>query len=132
MPTQNAALAADMLVWADPVIRDRIRFFWERALPAVAIDAARALTDAHWRMWRCALSGLPHAVTAGRRDLFSLAESAGLPAGIVASGDEAVIDEFADLIVTRCRRSPHFARDYTRVLVMIAASVLARDALKAA
>lgn len=89
------------------------------------------LADVQWRAWRCALSNLPHGAAASRRDLGALMRNAGLPAEIARDGDEAVIDEIAEVIVARFRRSPARAKDYTRALVLTAASLLAPPAVVA-
>ena len=58
-------LAAEILAWAEPMVRDRIDSFWLQA--ARSQDAARAIADQHWRVWRCALAGMPHGAAANRR-----------------------------------------------------------------
>lgn len=115
-------LAAEILIWAEPMVRDRLGYFWsERSQNA---DAARAIADQHWRVWRCALSGLPHGASANRRDLTTLVRGASLPASAIEQGDEDVIDEIAEVIVARFRRSPHRAKDYTKALIMTAAGLV--------
>ncbi|HMN70711.1 MAG TPA: hypothetical protein PKA55_02455 [Rhodoblastus sp.] len=89
------------------------------------------MADLHWRAWRCALSNLQHGAAASRRDLAVLARSAGLPAETIEGGDEAVIDEIAEVIVARFRRSPALAKDYTKALVLTAAGLLAPVAAQA-
>ena len=127
MRPQHLSLAADIMLWAEPMVRDRIGFFWERATRNP--DHARAIAEQHWRVWRCALSGLPHGATANRRDLATLIRAAGLAPDTVEIGDEAVIDEIAEVIVARFRRSPLKAKDYTKALVLVAAGlVVARQA----
>ena len=86
------------------------------------------LADLHWRAWRCALSSLTHGASASRRDLAALARSAGLQQDLIEGGDEAVIDEIAEVIIARFRRSPALAKDYTKALVLTAAGLLAPPA----
>jgi hypothetical protein len=124
----QATLAADMLSWAAPLVRDRIAAFWDQA--ACRDGAAERLCDLHWRVWRCALSGLPHGAASSRRDLVQLVRAASLPAQKVYDADEAVIDEIAEVIVARYRRSPNLAKDYTRALVLAAAGII-RDGRRA-
>ncbi|MFV0279983.1 MAG: hypothetical protein ACK5JM_04375 [Rhodoblastus sp.] len=94
----------------------------ESVLKGSAAD--KALTDLHWRVWRCALSNLPHGAAASRRDLAVLVRNAGLSSDIIKEGDEAVIDEIAEVIIARFRRSPALAKDYTKALVLTAAGLL--------
>lgn len=122
----NARLAADILLWAEPLARDRLTVFWSAAAREPA--SGKALADLHWRAWRCALSNLPHGAAASRRDLALLMRNAGLQAEIIRDGDEAVIDEIAEVIVARFRRSPARAKDYTKALVLTAAGLLAPPA----
>lgn len=119
----HARLAADILLWAEPLARDRLAAFWNAAAPESAV--ARALADLHWRAWRCALSNLRHGAEASRRDLAIRARNAGLPPETIEDADEAVIDEIAEVIVARFRRSPALAKDYTKALVLTAAGLLA-------
>ncbi len=120
---EREQLAAEILLWAEPLARDRLTAFWNAA--ARESDAGKALADLHWRAWRCALSNLQHGASASRRDLAVLARGAGLKADIIEEGDEAVIDEIAEVIIARFRRSPILAKDYTKALVMTAAGLLA-------
>ena len=87
--------------------------------------AGKTLADLHWRAWRCALSNLPHGAAASRRDLAIMTRGAGLNADLIAEADEAVIDEIAEVIIARFRRSPALAKDYTKALVLTAAGLLA-------
>ena len=119
----HARLAAEILLWAEPLARDRLSVFWGAAARESA--AGKALADLHWRAWRCALSNLPHGAVASRRDLAVLARGAGLQTDIVEDADEAVIDEIAEVIIARFRRSPALAKDYTKALVLTAAGLLA-------
>ena len=48
-----------------------------------------------------------------------------LPPETIEDADEAVIDEIAEVIVARFRRSPALAKDYTKALVLTAAGLLA-------
>lgn len=131
MRRETTPFTADILHWAEPLVRDRLAAFWERETNES--EAARPLCDLHWRVWRCALSDLPHGAAASRRDLADRVVAAGLPAHKVAQGDEVVIDELAEVIVARFRRSPALAKDYTKALVLTAASLLAPSgAVKAA
>lgn len=124
-------LSTEILAWAEPMVRDRLSFFWSQATRNP--DAARAIADQHWRVWRCALSGLPHGASANRRELTTLVRGASLTTATLEQGDEAVIDEIAEVIVARFRRSPHLAKDYTKALIMTAAGlVVARQASEAA
>ena len=123
MRLDHAKLAADILLWAEPLARDRLTAFWSAAAPESS--SGRMLADLHWRAWRCALSTLPQGAAASRRDLGALMRNAGLPAEIARDGDEAVIDEIAEVIIARFRRSPARAKDYTRALVLTAAGLLA-------
>lgn len=123
----NARLAADILLWAEPLARDRLAVFWDAAARESA--TAKTLADLHWRAWRCALSNLPHGAAASRRDLANLMRNAGLQAEIIRDGDEAVIDEIAEVIIARFRRSPARAKDYTKALVLTAAGLLAPQAV---
>lgn len=125
----HSRLAADILLWAEPLARDRLTAFWSAAARESA--AAKTLADAHWRAWRCALSNLPHGAAASRRDLGALMRNAGLPVEIVRDGDEAVIEEIAEVIIARFRRSPARAKDYTKALVLTAAGLLAPPAVAA-
>ncbi|MFT4098585.1 MAG: hypothetical protein QM651_15820 [Rhodoblastus sp.] len=126
MRLDHARLAADILLWAEPLARDRLAAFWSAAMPESA--DGKALADLHWRAWRCALSNLRHGAEASRRDLAISARSAGLPAQTIEDADEAVIDEIAEVIVARFRRSPALAKDYTKALVLTAAGLLAPPA----
>ncbi len=112
----------EILAWAEPLVRDRMTMFWGQA--RLERSAVQALADQHWRMWRCALSGLPHGVAANRRELMNLVRAAGFGAEALAEGDEAVIDEIAEVIVARFRRSPHRAKDYTKALIVTAAGLV--------
>ncbi len=123
----NSHLSTEILVWAEPLVRDRLVAFW--AGETRESDATRTLAELHWRMWRCALSNLPHGAAASRRELLQLADKVGVAAGAVAEGDEAVIDEIAEVIVARFRRSPGVAKDYTKALIMAAAGLLAPSAV---
>ena len=123
MRLDHAKLAAEILLWAEPLARDRLTAFWNAA--ARESGAGKPLADIHWRAWRCALSNLQHGASASRRDLAVLARGAGLQADIIEEGDEAVIDEIAEVIIARFRRSPILAKDYTKALVMTAAGLLA-------
>ena len=130
LPDQQT-LATEILVWAEPMVRDRIGIFWADVVSSP--DAARAIAEQHWRVWRCALSGLAHGAAANRKELMSLVRAASMTPGTLAMGDEAVIDEIAEVIVARFRRSPHLAKDYTKALIMTAAGlVVARQASEAA
>jgi len=119
----NARLAADILLWAEPLARDRLMAFWGAAARESA--AGKTLADLHWRAWRCALSNLPHGAAASRRDLAALVRNASLLIDVVEEADEAVIDEIAEVIIARFRRSPALAKDYTKALVLTAAGLLA-------
>lgn len=112
----------EILAWAEPLVRDRMNMFWRAA--GLDQKIAQSLAEQHWRMWRCALSGLPHGVAANRRELMKLLGVAGFGAQTLAEGDEAVIDEIAEVIVVRFRRSPHRAKDYTKALIMTAAGLV--------
>lgn len=122
----HARLAAEILLWAEPLARDRLTAFWTAA--ARESGAGKTLADLHWRAWRCALSSLTHGASASRRDLAALARSAGLQQDLIEGGDEAVIDEIAEVIIARFRRSPALAKDYTKALVLTAAGLLAPPA----
>jgi hypothetical protein len=131
VPPDQKNRAAEILAWAEPMVRDRISFFWSEATRSP--DAARAIAEQHWRVWRCALSGLPHGAAANRKELMILVRGAALTIATLEQGDEAVIDEIAEVIVARFRRSPHLAKDYTKALIMTAAGlVVARQASEAA
>lgn len=132
MRRDHLLLAADILVWAEPLVRDRIGAFWENA--ARNSDAARAIADQHWRVWRCALSGLSHGAASNRRDLTLLVRAASIGMDSLEDADEAVIDEIAEVIVARFRRSPLLAKDYTKALVLTATglAVARRAAAEAA
>jgi len=119
----HAKLAADILLWAEPLARDRLTAFWSAA--ARESGAGKTLADLHWRVWRCALSNLQHGASASRRDLGVLVRGAGLQAELIGDGDEVVIDEIAEVIIARFRRSPILAKDYTKALVLTAAGLLA-------
>ena len=112
----------EILAWAEPLVRDRMTMFWGQA--RLERSAVQALADQHWLMWRCALSGLPHGVAANRRELMNLVRAAGFGVDALAEGDEAVIDEIAEVIVARFRRSPHRAKDYTKALIVPAAGLV--------
>ena len=123
MRLDHAKLAADILLWAEPLARDRLTAFWSAA--ARESGAGKSLADLHWRVWRCALSNLQHGASASRRDLGVLVRGAGLQVEIIGDGDEVVIDEIAEVIIARFRRSPILAKDYTKALVLTAAGLLA-------
>ncbi|MCC2110260.1 MAG: hypothetical protein KDJ40_22915 [Hyphomicrobiales bacterium] len=123
MRFDNARLAADILLWAEPLARDRLSMVWGAATRESG--AGKTLADLHWRAWRCALSNLPHGAAASRRDLAIMTRGAGLNADLIAEADEAVIDEIAEVIIARFRRSPALAKDYTKALVLTAAGLLA-------
>jgi len=125
----HARLSAEILLWAEPLARDRLAAFWGAS--ACESVAGKTLADLHWRAWRCALSNLPHGAAASRRDLAVLARNAGLQADVVRDADEAVIDEIAEVIIARFRRSPALAKDYTKALVLTAAGFLAPPAAAA-
>lgn len=123
MRLDHAKLAADILLWAEPLARDRLTAFWSAA--ARESGTGKTLADLHWRVWRCALSNLQHGASASRRDLGVLVRGAGLQAELIGDGDEVVIDEIAEVIIARFRRSPILAKDYTKALVLTAAGLLA-------
>lgn len=123
MRLDHARLAAEILLWAEPLARDRLSACWNAL--ASESGAGKALADLHWRAWRCALSNLQHGAAASRRDLAVMTRGAGIPADAIEQADEAVIDEIAEVIVARFRRSPALAKDYTKALVMTAAGLLA-------
>ena len=123
MRLDHARLAADILLWAEPLVRDRLSTFWSSA--ARESGAGKAFADLHWRAWRCALSNLQHGAAASRRDLAVMTRGANLSAGVIEEADEIVIDEIAEVIIARFRRSPGLAKDYTKALVLTAAGLLA-------
>lgn len=123
-------MPADILQWAEPLVRDRLAAAWGRV--ACEADVRAALCDLQWRAWRSALSNLPYSAAACRRELGERAKAAALPPETIEEGDEAVIDELADVIVSRFRRSPALAKNYTKALVLTAAGMLAPRGARAA
>jgi hypothetical protein len=114
-----------MISWCEPMVRDRLAGVWRETGSA---EDARRFAELHWRMWRGALSGLSNLSVVSRRELMREIVDKRVPHAMISLADAAVVDEIAEVVLSRFRRSPQLAKGYMMVLVHAAAQLMAGPA----
>jgi hypothetical protein len=110
----------DLAEWSEPIIADYLHDAYAERIGADH-RSLRTLVSAHCRFWRALLIGNMTKMTINRRELAVLARLAHVPVTLVDAVDVGVLDELMNVIMARFMRSPGLARDYSHVLLRIAA-----------
>jgi hypothetical protein len=122
-------LRRDMIVWAEPVIADRI---WEAYRDRRVAAASRSIVAVHHRrLWRALILhkfGLAQQI---RGDLVRDLAQAGLSGEAMAEIDNDVMEELMDIVFRRFRSSREVAKGFSLVLLAAASNIGASRPLAA-
>lgn len=111
----------EMMIWAEPIIADRI---WESYREHQVGAAARSLLAVHHRrFWRALILGKMETAEELRGELLLGLAQAGIPGVIAAEIDNDVMEELMDIVFTRFRASRDTMRDLSRVLLAAASNI---------
>ena len=121
----SSGASKDLAEWTAPVVIDVISGAYGARL-AERPQHARAISQAHFRLWRHLLAGECDLALAARAGLRALAQDAGLEDEALLEADREVLLEVMQCVLTRFQRSPQIACGYTLALVD-AASTLAQE-----
>ncbi len=109
---------SDLTFWCEASVRDRL---WEFYVSEIGeAETASQAARLHWAAWRGLLAGFPMVAVQARRDLENLCAGLNIRGDLIEQGDELVVDEIAEMIFNRFRRSPVLAKNYTKCLVAAA------------
>jgi hypothetical protein len=111
----------DMIVWAEPVIADRIAEAYEARGLGSAYRSL--LTTHHRRFWRALILQRWQQVESIRRELLADAARAGLDSMHLEAIDHEIIEELMDIVLKRFRSSRDSAKGFGLVLLGVAASL---------
>jgi hypothetical protein len=118
----SSGASKDLAEWTAPVVIDVISGAYGARLAERPQDA-RAISLAHFRIWRHLLAGECDLAMAQREGLRALAQDVGLEADVLLEADREVLLEVIQCVLTRFQRSPQIACGYTLALVDAASSL---------
>jgi hypothetical protein len=124
-----ADLRRDMIVWAEPVIADRISEGYEGRVTGQAFRSLLATN--HRRLWRALILAKHDTAEQVRVDLLHDLGRAGISPDLAEEIDNDVMEELMDIVFQRFRSSREVARGFGRVLLSAASSIGATRPLAA-